>query len=182
MKEIGGRGGLKKTAILAIQGRYGAAIRNNVGDLPATKKAVWAIWEHRNRQHDNCGTWCPSKKADGDDPNKNVLPPHVIEAVKPVFTTLADDSLLEKRLHGGTQNTNESVHNLIWERCPETTFCGRSRVELAVDEATVVFNNHELRRVDIFQELNIETGVFATQCFTALDSARINRACALGTQ
>ena len=51
-----------------------------------------------------------------------------------------------------------------------------------MDEATVVFNNHELRRVDIFQELNIETGVFATQCFTALDSARINRECALGSQ
>ena len=46
----------------------------------------------------------------------------------------------------------------------------------------VVFNNGELRRVDIFQELNIEAGVFATQCFTALDSARINRACPLGTQ
>ena len=140
VKGIGGRGGLKKTAILKIEGHYGAAIRNNVGDLPAMKKAVWAIWEHRNGQHDSCGTWCPSKKADGGGPNKNALPPYVMEAIKPIFSTPADDSLLEKCLHGGTQNTNESFHHLIWERCPKTTFCGRSRVVLAVDDATVVFN------------------------------------------
>ena len=90
--------------------------------------------------------------------------------------------LLEKCLHGETQNTNESFHNHIRECCPKTTFCGRSCVDLAIDDATVVFNNGELRRVNIFQELNIEAGAFATHCFTALDSARINIVCALGTQ
>ena len=96
--------------IWKIPGHYGAAIRNNVGHLPATK-AVWAIWEHCNRQHDSCGTWCPSKKADCGDPNKNALLPYVMEAIKPIFSTLADESLLEKCLYGGTQNTNESFHH-----------------------------------------------------------------------
>ena len=87
------------------------------------------------------------------NPNKNALPPSITEAIKPVFTTLADDSLLEKCLHGGTQNMNKPFHDLIWECCPKTTFCRRSQVELALDDATVVFNNVELRRGDIFQEL-----------------------------
>ena len=112
VKGIGGRGGLKKTAILKIQGHYGAAIRNNVGDLPAMKKAVWAIWEHRNRQHDSCGTWCPSKTADSGDHNKNALLPYVMEAIKPIFSTLADDSLLEKCLHGGTSRSTISYGNV----------------------------------------------------------------------
>ena len=51
-----------------------------------------------------------------------------MEAIRPVFETLTDDSLLQKCLHGGTQNSNESFHHLIWEGCPKTTFCGRERL------------------------------------------------------
>ena len=94
VKGIGGRGGLKKTAIMNIQGHFGAAIRNNVGNVPAMKKAVMAIWEHRNKKHINCGQWCPTKKQNGGDPNKNSLPPYVMKAIKPVFDTLSDESLL----------------------------------------------------------------------------------------
>ena len=166
--------------ILKIPGHYGAAIRNNVGHLPAMK-AVWAIWEHCNRQHDSCGSWCPSKKADGSDPNKNALLLYVMEAIKPIFSTLPDDSLLEKCLYGGTQNTNESFHHHMGT-LPQNTFHGRSQVKLVVDNATVVCNNGELRKLNIFQKLNTEAGVFATQCFRALDSARISRACTLGMQ
>ena len=180
VKGIGGRAGLKKAAILKIQGHFGAAIRQNSGDLRAMKKAIWAIFEHRNRQHDNCGQWCPSKKVNGGDPNKNSLPPYVMEAIRPVFETLTDDSLLQKCLHGGTQNSNESFHHLIWEGCPKTTFCGRERLELAVADATVVYNCGEVKRVDIFRQLNIQPGYYAMQCFKDLDGSRVLRACAEG--
>ncbi|CAG5135020.1 unnamed protein product, partial [Candidula unifasciata] len=50
-------------------------------------------------------------------------------------------TLLSKCAHGGTQNTNESFHNSIWQRCPKTGFVGRPRLTLAVYDATVVFND-----------------------------------------
>ncbi|XP_070179258.1 uncharacterized protein [Littorina saxatilis] len=181
-KGIGGRGGLKKAGILTIQGHYGAAIRGNVGNVPQMRKAIWAIWEHRNRQHTNCGNWCPTKKHNGVDPNKNSLPSYIMDAIKPVFVTLTDDSLLQKCAHGGTQNTNESFHHLIWERCPKTTFCGRDRIELAVADATIVFNSGEIKRTDIFVELKMEPGFYTTMCFMELDGARIQRAEVQGTQ
>ena len=40
IKGIGGQGKLTKKAVWRIQGHYGAAIRNNTGDLAAMKKAV----------------------------------------------------------------------------------------------------------------------------------------------
>ena len=163
--------------ILKIPGHYGAAIRNNVGHIPATK-AVWAIWEHCNRQHDSCGSWCPSKKAGGSDPNKNALLLYVMEAIKPIFSTLPATVCL-RSVCMVERKTQMSRSTIIWERCPKTTFHGRSRVKLVVDNATVVCNNGELRKLNIFQELNTEAGVFATQCFRALDSARISRACTL---
>lgn len=35
--------------------------------------------------------------------------------------------------------------NLIWERCPKTVFCGRRRIKLAVADATIVYNDGEIR-------------------------------------
>ena len=136
-----------------------------------------AISEHRNRQHDNCGQRCPSKMVNGGDPNKNSLPPYVMEAIRPVFETQTDNSLLQKCLHGGTQNSNESFHHLIWERCPQTTFCGREGLELAVADETVVYNCGEVRRLDIFRQLNIQPGYYATQCFKDLDGSSVKGQC-----
>ena len=51
VKGIGGACKLTQKAILHIQGHYGAAIRNNAGDVHAMKKAVWVIWKHRSGAH-----------------------------------------------------------------------------------------------------------------------------------
>ena len=100
-------------------------------------------------------------------------------AIRPVFETLAAESLLDKCRHGGTQNTNESFHHLIWERSPKTTFCGRARIELAVADATIVYNEGELRR-DILVELGIAAGYYTMQSFKELDAGRV-RGAAQGT-
>lgn len=172
VKGIGGQNKLTKKAILKIQGHYGAAIRKNVGKLDKMKQDIWAIYKHRNRQHDECGDWCPSKTGRGD-PNKNAFPDYVCEAIRPVFETLTLDSLLERCLHGGSQNTNESFHNLIWERCPKTTFVGRKRLRLAVADASIVYNDGELGRLDIFDTLGMEPGLWTKKCFVELDRKRV---------
>ena len=172
VKGIGGQGKLTKKAILKIQGHFGAAIRNNKGDLQNMKKDIWAIFYHRQKNHDQCGKWCPSKSGKGD-PDRNAFPDFVCEAIKPVFETLTQDSLLEKCLHGGTQNTNECFHNLIWERCPKTTFAGRKRLSVAVADATIVYNDGERGRISVFEKLGFDAGVWAKKCFEELDRTRI---------
>ncbi|GFW79929.1 uncharacterized protein TNCV_3899301 [Trichonephila clavipes] len=70
-------------------------------------------------------TWCKFKKAKllGETyHHKNSLPVDVVEAMRPVFRDLANPEVLKKCLHGGTQNPNESVNNVIWSRVPKKTF------------------------------------------------------------
>ena len=167
-KGIGGVNKLTKRQTLRMQGHYGAAIRNNVGNVPQMKRAIWAIWHHRR------GDWCPTKSGEGD-PNKNRLPDFVCDAIKPVFESLSSPELLEKCAHGGTQNTNEAFHHLIWDRCPKEIFVGRTRLEVAVCDATIVYNDGEGARSRIFDHLSMKPGHFALKCFDALDAQRISK-------
>lgn len=172
VKRIGGKGVLTKKAILNIQGHYGAAIRKNAGNLDQMREDIWAIWHHRRRDHRYCGNWCPSKSGRGD-PDKNALPDYVTDAILPVFQTLSQDSLLNTCLHGGTQNTNESFHNVIWQRCPKTIFVGKKRIQLAVDDATIVYNDGECGRFPVFEKLGMEVGKWTKLCFQQLDRNRV---------
>ena len=169
---IKGAGRLTISAIKRIQGHYGGAIRNNSGNITAMKKAIMGIWKHRFGEHEDCGNWCPRDK-DLDKANKNKLPNFVMMEIKPIFEDLASDTLLEKCLHGGTQNANESFHQLIWKRCPKTTFVGKKRLEIAVYDATIVYNEGELGRRDIFSFLGLETGFYTVNSFRAADKKRI---------
>lgn len=171
---IGGARKLSQKAIKRIQGHYGGAIRANTGSLEDMKKAVWAIWEHRGGQHTNCGKWCPLKSGHGD-PDKNQLPQYILDEIKPIFTALSSDELLKKCLHGGTQNSNESFHHIIWERCPKEIFVGRVRLEVAVAEATVVYNDGEVTRLGIFDKLGLDVGVHCLQYFSRTDNMRVKR-------
>ena len=48
VKGIGRKKKLTQKEIYRIQGHYGAAIRNNAGDEEGMRRAVWAIFHHRN--------------------------------------------------------------------------------------------------------------------------------------
>ena len=151
----------------------GLPFEKNTNNIDGMHKDIWAIWEHRNKIHDNCGAWCPSKKTPPGNPDANALPNHVCQAIRPVFERLTDRELLGQCRHGGTQNTNESFHQLIWDRCPKTSFVGRSRLALAVADATVVYNDGESGRLDIFRQFGMQPGFHTTKCFLELDKQRI---------
>ena len=148
MRGIGGAGKLTKVAIKRIQVHYGGAIRKNSGDLDKMKRAGWAIWHHRNGTYKECGERC-----NGSDKNK--LPGYVMQEIKPVFEYLSSDTLLRKCLYGGTQNVNESFHHLVWERCPKSTFVCRDRLEVAVSDTTIVFNEGGVGRCAVFEKLGL---------------------------
>ena len=68
------------------------------------------------------------------------LPSAFYNELRPIFTRLASKDLLQKCLLGLTQNSNESVNNLIWQRCPKGLFCSKDRIVSAVAEAVSVYN------------------------------------------
>lgn len=72
-KGLKGAGRVTDKVIDLLQGYYGATIRANQSDLNGMRRAVWAIWYHKNStdaepEHDLCpfppNTWCPFRKAE----------------------------------------------------------------------------------------------------------------------
>ena len=68
------------------------------------------------------------------------LPSSFHDQLQPIFKRLSSNDLLIKCQKGLTQNANESLNHLIWDRCPKTTFCSKNRIISAVSEAVCCFN------------------------------------------
>ena len=60
--------------------------------------------------------------------------------IRPNFTDLSNDKLLERCVGGFTQNNNESYNQLIWKITPKIVPCCSKMVEMAVYIAAGVFN------------------------------------------
>lgn len=74
-------------------------------------------------------TWCWYNRALG----KNETPPShatrkikinsvVIEYLKPLYEKFSNVELLQRCVRGGTQNTNECLHSLVWSKCKNEQF------------------------------------------------------------
>ena len=76
--------------------------------------------------------------------------------------------ILQKCLHGLTQNPNESFNSTIWERPPNTVYCGLDTLELAVYDAVANYNYGRKATIDIMNHLNIIPGVYTTRLCNTL--------------
>ncbi len=175
-KGIGGKNKLTKKEIYRIQGHYGAAIRNHVGDEDGMRKAIWAIFHHRSGDHSLCDDWCPSKCGNLEKANARVLPEYILNEMKPVFETLTSTDLLSRCTHGGTQNVNESFHHLIWSLCPKEVFVGWRRLDIAVCSAVLQYNDGKMSKLAVFESMGIQHGRFHQQYIKIADEKRIKGA------
>ena len=55
--------------------------------------------------------------------------------------SLRNDNLLQKYLHGKTQNNNESINGVIWKCCPEDIFVSCITLETSVASAVISYND-----------------------------------------
>ena len=122
---VGGARRLTDAYMDRIQNYYGAAIRNNPGNLHNMENAVWAIYYHciiekdeqLSEQHRLCPpgaeSWCRYQLdiANGTSnyDQSRCLPPVFRSELLPLFTRLSKPELLQKCLKGLTQNQNDSI-------------------------------------------------------------------------
>ena len=77
----------------------------------------------------------------GVNTSKNLPPMDAVEEIQTLFAWLSDNKLLEKCLHGYTQNQNEALNKEIWSLCPKTINVGARMVRTAVTLAVAIMNN-----------------------------------------
>lgn len=168
---IGGAGKLTKASVTRIQGHYVGAIRKHLSDVEKMKETIWQTWHHKNGDHDKCDeNWC-------DRSHKNKLPEFVMKEIKNVFVDLTDERLLEKCLHGSTQNANKSFHHMKLEEAPEfTVFVEKESLLIAVSDGTIVFYDGELGKCEVFRRSCLRESRFQIAGFRDLDLRRIKAA------
>ena len=59
----------------------------------------------------------------------------------PIIIDLQADKLLQKCLHGETQNNNEGLNSIIWSRVPKSIFVSKPIIELGTYSAILHFND-----------------------------------------
>jgi len=185
-KGLGGKGKLTDKMVDKFQNYYGIALRSNLESVEAMKKAIYAAYLHvassaTNSWHDHCpdgaSSWCQFKKdkAMGTKlykPGKG-LPTSITCKIKPIFDDLTKNELLEKCLHGRTQNQNESFNGMIWERIPKVTYVALNLFRLGVYDAVAHFNIGWKASILVFEKLSIVPGRYCTKNVDSLNRKRL---------
>ena len=181
-KGLAGKGRLTDGKIDVLQNYYGLAIRENLTDVDKMAKAIEASLYHvastdEKPQHDLCpdgdDSWCGYKRDRESYKHKNGIPECIVEVVKPIYVDLSKTDLLNKCTHGMTQNVNECLNGLIWDRCPKATYVEQETVALATYLAVLKFNDGDISMLKILSDLDIAAGVFTSKGAEDCDNARI---------
>ena len=164
-ENIGGRGRLTGATI----NYYRNAIVENIPNVAAMKKFIFATLSHymftdKQPLHGKCpegkNSWCFYNKSianniqpDTRDKMSVKLSESVVAKIMPLYQRLACDELLTRYVKGGTQNQNESLHALIWKKCPKKMFVSKKRISIAVSNAVAEFIMGCSARVELKSQL-----------------------------
>ena len=96
------------------------------------------------------------------------------EILKPIFVELSDDELLNRCLHGETQNANEGLNNIIWSKCPKSIYVDRPILELGVNSAVLSYNEGNLGLIDNLAHFGLDFGICSSQLSEWHDNRQVN--------
>ena len=97
----------------------------------------------------------------------------IYEKVRSVWLRLSENDLLEKCLHGLTQNVNEAFNASVWQRCPKTIYVGKVIFDISVASAVVDFNDGASDTLKIMDNIGIHIGHFNLESSRSSDLKRI---------
>jgi hypothetical protein len=190
-KGLSGKGRLTTGKIDILQNYYGLAVRNNLNDVSEMAKQINAALFHvastnEKPQHHLCPTgddsWCGYQRDKETYKHRNGIPDCIVKLIEPIFVDLSNPSLLQKCTHGLTQNVNECLNGLIWERCPKTTYVEQETVALATYLAVLKFNDGDIYLLKTLTELDIVPGIFTSKGAHNCDRDRINLSAKMSTE
>ena len=166
-----------------MQNYYGMAIRQNVNNLYAMKKAVYAIlfhftnFENQQMQHQFCprglASWCKYWALNNTNyKSKSCIPIWIKNLILPIIKDLQADDLLIKCLHGTTQNANEALNSIIWSRVPKHTFVSKSTIEMGTYSAVLHYNDGANGVLEVLKYFGL-SGIVTLASSSKVDKTRI---------
>ncbi|GBM70483.1 hypothetical protein AVEN_60082-1 [Araneus ventricosus] len=93
--------------------------------------------------------------------------------IKPTYMKLCDQKLLEKSLHGRTQNANESFNDVLWTILTKNTFVELQTLRLGSPVAVILFNDGFSGIMGVLDELGITAGHYTLKHYSSFETERI---------
>ena len=131
------------------------------------KIAIVAVLHHctqkdgvdKDERHQYCphndSSWCKYQ-------NVKLLRKNLKEKlIQPLWLRLSGNALLEKCLHGRTQNDNKAFNAFVWKRAPKDVFVGKNVLDIGVASAVVAFNDGAAGIINIMDKIVLHTGHFS---------------------
>ena len=127
------------------------------------------LLEHTKEAHDNCptgeGSWCYYQKklalyqsgSGNPPPTKRepyLSPAEFMRAVE-VFQVFGSLSFCRTITMGKTQNSNESLHNMLWHNSPKSKHVGQKSLTASTALAVLSFNDGSLSYSRVMEELGL---------------------------
>ena len=193
---LGGKGfgKLRPEVIGKLQKYFTKAVRSN-DTVPKMQRAIKATLLHsastdEEPHHNLCpsgeDSWCFYQRALASsipletlDHKKQVGTPLcklVVDNITPIYDNMCDEKLLRKCLLQATQNVNESLHSVIWARCPKHIFATKPRVEIATAVAIGEFNFGSSSTIQFMDSLNLPVGQHMVKSGRKRDHVRVYKA------
>ncbi|GFV79609.1 uncharacterized protein TNCV_1724341 [Trichonephila clavipes] len=99
-----------------------------------------------------------------------------MDEIKPIIEELSAPKLLKKCVGGKTQKANESFNSTVWKYCPKTSGSSKNIVDIAVNEAIVMFNEGMAGCIKIMKPLGFKLIHFTVTSAFKANYARIKNA------
>ena len=181
-KGLAGKGRLTDSKIHVLQNYYGLAVRENLHDISEIAKSIEASLYHvastdANPQHHLCpegkDSWCGYQRDKNEYKHKSGIPKCIVDSIMPIYKDLSKPELLSKCTRGLTQNVNECLNGLIYDRCPKTIYVEQETVAFATYLAVLKFNDGDISFLKLFNDLEITPGIFTCKGAEDCDNSRI---------
>ena len=135
------------------------------------------------KQHRYCpvgeSSWCKwqqdSATGTATYSSDDCLPEVFRELLRPTFMALSGSKLLERCVHGATQNQTKCLNSMVWARCPKHKHHGVKVARCAVSSAVCHFHSGAASRAKVMERLSIPAGKFTDKYSKRKDKRRLRK-------
>ena len=144
-----------------IASNYSTVILQNRGTTPDKLSRALRLLNHAAGIHSGCPTgensWCRwNRPSISTTPaTLNTFTTVDIQKVQEAFNTYATTEFCSHLTLGLTQNTNESLHNMIWCLCSKNKYVSPQSIRISTAIAVLAFNEGELSLFGIMYDLGL---------------------------
>ena len=170
MKKVAGSTCLSQSKADRIAHLYALVVVQNRGQSASEiREGLQVLLSHTKEVHDHCppgeGSWCYYQKkvslyeSDGGDAPPQTREPYLSPAefarAVEVFKVFGSLSFCSRITMGKTQNSNESLHNMLWHNSPKSKHVGQKSLTASTALAVLSFNDGSLSYSRVMEELGL---------------------------